>query len=58
MPNFLVYLFFNDAEQLLYIGKASEGLGKRIGEGYIGKGGDKRKEDIRCKIADNGCDST
>jgi len=34
-----VYLFFDENETLLYIGKASSGLGQRIGNEYIGRSG-------------------
>jgi hypothetical protein len=34
-----VYLFLNSTGNIIYIGKASKGLGQRIGNGYIGQGG-------------------
>jgi GIY-YIG catalytic domain len=34
-----VYFFQNNEGNLIYIGKASNGLGERIGSGYIGQGG-------------------
>ena len=34
-----VYFFLNAAGNLIYIGKASAGLGQRLGNGYIGQGG-------------------
>ena len=34
-----VYIFTDDKGYVLYIGKASSGLGQRIGNEYIGRGG-------------------